>query len=111
MAAISDIPFSSSAPTRRRTSVSVAPYSIPDARNHVLSSSTSSSASSVYSAFASPPSSVSSAGSSASVLSRKILAARRFSEGESISGRLKEELKCESCGKGYKHISCLTKHL
>ncbi|CAH2351859.1 hypothetical protein CLIB1423_04S07558 [[Candida] railenensis] len=34
---------------------------------------------------------------------------RRISEGE--TGRLKEELKCESCGKGYKHISSLAKHL
>lgn len=34
---------------------------------------------------------------------------RRISEGE--SGRLKEELKCEACGKGYKHISSLAKHL
>ncbi|KAG5367111.1 hypothetical protein CJU89_1562 [Yarrowia sp. B02] len=42
------------------------------------------------------------------VLSRKMVA-RRISEGE--SGRLKEELKCEACGKGYKHISSLAKHL
>lgn len=34
---------------------------------------------------------------------------RRISEGE--TGRLKEELKCEACGKGYKHISSLAKHL
>ena len=29
------------------------------------------------------------------------------SEGKRVSG----ELKCETCGKGYKHSSCLTKHL
>lgn len=34
---------------------------------------------------------------------------RRISEGE--TGRLKHELRCEACGKGYKHISSLTKHL
>ena len=28
-------------------------------------------------------------------------------EGKRVSG----ELKCETCGKGYKHSSCLTKHL
>lgn len=41
-------------------------------------------------------------------LSREFVA-RRISEGE--TGRLKEELKCEACGKGYKHISSLAKHL
>lgn len=46
--------------------------------------------------------------SSVPVLSREFVA-RRISEGE--SGRLKEELKCEACGKGYKHISSLAKHL
>lgn len=44
----------------------------------------------------------------AAVLSRKFVA-RRISEGE--TGRLKEELKCEACGKGYKHITSLAKHL
>lgn len=34
---------------------------------------------------------------------------RRTSEGE--TGRLKELLNCEACGKGYKHISSLAKHL
>lgn len=34
---------------------------------------------------------------------------RRISEGE--TGRLKHELRCEACGKGYKHISSLAKHL
>ncbi|KAK9235342.1 hypothetical protein V1525DRAFT_410300 [Lipomyces kononenkoae] len=99
--------------SRRRSSVSVAPYSIPGARTHThnLSSSVASSvSSSVGASYPSPPSSISSS-LGTSLLSRKILAARRFSEGESMSGRLKEELKCETCGKGYKHISCLTKHL
>ncbi|ODV77641.1 uncharacterized protein CANTADRAFT_316879 [Suhomyces tanzawaensis NRRL Y-17324] len=41
-------------------------------------------------------------------LSREFVV-RRISEGE--SGRLKEELRCEACGKGYKHISSLAKHL
>lgn len=34
---------------------------------------------------------------------------RRISEGE--TGRLKELLRCEACGKAYKHISSLAKHL
>lgn len=48
--------------------------------------------------------------SSASVplLTREFVV-RRISEGE--TGRLKQELKCEACGKGYKHISSLAKHL
>lgn len=37
------------------------------------------------------------------------LVLRRISEGE--SGRLKELLSCEACGKSYKHISSLAKHL
>ena len=41
-------------------------------------------------------------------LSREFVV-RRISEGE--TGRLKEELKCEACGKGYKHITSLAKHL
>ncbi|KAG7691793.1 hypothetical protein KL910_005279 [Ogataea haglerorum] len=47
-------------------------------------------------------------GSSVPMLSREFVV-RRISEGE--TGRLKEELKCEACGKGYKHISSLAKHL
>ncbi|CAG87268.1 DEHA2D14300p [Debaryomyces hansenii CBS767] len=46
--------------------------------------------------------------SSVPSLSREFVV-RRISEGE--TGRLKEELKCEACGKGYKHISSLAKHL
>lgn len=46
--------------------------------------------------------------SSVPTLSREFVV-RRISEGE--SGRLKQELKCEACGKGYKHISSLAKHL
>lgn len=42
------------------------------------------------------------------ILSREFVV-RRISEGE--TGRLKEELKCEACGKGYKHITSLAKHL
>lgn len=41
-------------------------------------------------------------------LSREFVV-RRISEGE--SGRLKETLNCEACGKGYKHVSSLAKHL
>ncbi|CAK9435591.1 uncharacterized protein LODBEIA_P03180 [Lodderomyces beijingensis] len=41
-------------------------------------------------------------------LSREFVV-RRISEGE--TGRVKEELRCEACGKGYKHISSLAKHL
>ncbi|GBL48397.1 hypothetical protein CAJCM15448_06710 [Candidozyma auris] len=37
------------------------------------------------------------------------LAGRRISEGE--SGRMKQKLNCEACGKGYKHVSSLAKHL
>jgi hypothetical protein len=40
---------------------------------------------------------------------------RRASEGQSIKGDGKKahpnDLRCKSCGKGYKHSSCLTKHL
>lgn len=40
---------------------------------------------------------------------------RRASEGSRLKGDGKRtsgsELKCEKCGKGYKHSSCLTKHL
>ncbi|KAK6201375.1 C2H2 zinc finger domain-containing protein [Scheffersomyces amazonensis] len=46
--------------------------------------------------------------SSVPTLSREFVV-RRISEGE--TGRLKEELRCEACGKGYKHISSLAKHL
>ncbi|KAK7203280.1 hypothetical protein BZA70DRAFT_74615 [Myxozyma melibiosi] len=110
MTAISEFSLPSSS-SRRRSSVSVSPYQIPGARTHAHNMTMSSSASSSSSlSFNSPPSSVSSS-LGTSTLSRRMLAARRFSEGESTSGRLKEELKCEACGKGYKHISCLTKHL
>ena len=41
--------------------------------------------------------------------------ARRASEGSRLKGDSKRtsgsELRCEKCGKGYKHSSCLTKHL
>ncbi|KAF6063056.1 hypothetical protein FOB64_006071 [Candida albicans] len=40
---------------------------------------------------------------------RRNSSATPISEGE--TGRLKEELRCEACGKGYKHISSLAKHL
>lgn len=40
---------------------------------------------------------------------------RRASEGATLSKseakRASSELRCEKCGKGYKHSSCLTKHL
>ena len=37
---------------------------------------------------------------------------RRASEGSHLSSkRAGGELRCEKCGKGYKHSSCLTKHL
>ncbi|KAI5964857.1 uncharacterized protein KGF55_001928 [Candida pseudojiufengensis] len=41
-------------------------------------------------------------------LSREFVV-RRISEGE--TGRVKEDIRCEACGKGYKHISSLAKHL
>lgn len=37
---------------------------------------------------------------------------RRSSEGQHLmNGKKANDLKCEKCGKGYKHSSCLTKHL
>lgn len=39
---------------------------------------------------------------------------RRASEGQSVKGegrKSKDDLRCTKCGKGYKHSSCLTKHL
>lgn len=38
---------------------------------------------------------------------------RRASEGSHLvkGGAKKGELRCETCGKGYKHSSCLTKHM
>ena len=37
---------------------------------------------------------------------------RRASEGQSTKGEgKKNDLRCDKCGKGYKHSSCLTKHL
>ncbi|KAJ6259187.1 hypothetical protein Dda_6085 [Drechslerella dactyloides] len=36
---------------------------------------------------------------------------RRSSDGPEEGHSAKGELKCEHCGKGYKHSSCLTKHL
>lgn len=72
-----------------RRNSSTTPYSIPSKHHHVSSHNGSIS-------------------SSVPSLSRDFVA-RRISEGE--TGRLKEELKCEACGKGYKHISSLAKHL
>ena len=42
--------------------------------------------------------------------------ARRASDGQPLSGKdgrksSRAELRCDQCGKGYKHSSCLTKHL
>jgi hypothetical protein len=40
---------------------------------------------------------------------------RRASEGSYLAKtegkRLASELRCDTCGKGYKHSSCLTKHM
>jgi hypothetical protein len=40
---------------------------------------------------------------------------RRASEGSFLAKgegkRLASELRCDTCGKGYKHSSCLTKHM
>ncbi|MCP8717544.1 MAG: hypothetical protein M5E90_08985 [Asgard group archaeon] len=73
-------------------------------QNHIHSHSHSqSSAPSSGQFISSPPLSA-----SVPTLSREFVV-RRISEGE--TGRLKEELRCEACGKGYKHISSLAKHL
>ncbi|KAH3676449.1 hypothetical protein WICMUC_002080 [Wickerhamomyces mucosus] len=103
----------------RRASIASSPYTIP---NKIISNSTHrQSFSQTNSPFTNNSSSMrrdSSAiddsdinntlSSSVPILSREFVV-RRISEGE--SGRLKEELKCEACGKGYKHISSLAKHL
>lgn len=107
------------------SSLSFAPYSIPSSGgvkegslqtggpNHLKS--LSSSLPTGTGLLSSPPArqgSVSSASTTnappVALLSRRFVA-RRISEGE--TGRLKEELKCQACGKGYKHISSLAKHL
>lgn len=39
---------------------------------------------------------------------------RRASEGSHLikgDGKKSGELRCDTCGKGYKHSSCLTKHM
>ena len=36
---------------------------------------------------------------------------RRASEGSHLMKSKKNELRCDTCGKGYKHSSCLTKHM
>ena len=43
----------------------------------------------------------------------KKIKARRGSDGSVLTKKKSAagELKCETCGKGYKHSSCLTKHL
>ncbi|KAH3660476.1 hypothetical protein OGAPHI_007062 [Ogataea philodendri] len=118
----------------RRSSVSTAPYTIPiksansnSTPTHIqrLSSSYNGTSSSfplnsggmsssphtggpIHSHFHQQQTQQSHLGTSVPMLSREFVV-RRISEGE--TGRLKEELKCEACGKGYKHISSLAKHL
>lgn len=116
------------------SSASFAPYSIPNNHNHTssvykegsagpnqfsssLPISTHQHASNPFTANTTfninnnnqgIPNATNNNGQSVTYLSRRFVA-RRISEGE--TGRLKEELKCQACGKGYKHISSLAKHL
>lgn len=103
----------------RRASVATAPYTIPSRHNSISSSSTPFSppnSTNVHIPVHQTPPTYNQSQSqqqqqlstSVPLLSREFVV-RRISEGE--SGRLKEELKCEACGKGYKHISSLAKHL
>lgn len=92
-----------------RRNSSTTPYTIPTKNNHPHTS-LHNSHSHVHShqnhgsLIVNPPP----LSTSVPTLSREFVV-RRISEGE--TGRLKEELRCEACGKGYKHISSLAKHL
>lgn len=92
----------------RRNSTSLTPYTIPPRAQNAYA----------YGHVHAPPAAHVSApvsANSAHAMSQSVpclsrdFVVRRILEGE--TGRLKEELKCEACGKGYKHISSLAKHL
>lgn len=90
-----------------RRNSSATPYTIPIKHQHQLSGTVPGQGQSIPNS-ASQIHTGGPISSSVPSLSREFVV-RRISEGE--TGRLKEELKCEACGKGYKHISSLAKHL
>ncbi|CUM67876.1 uncharacterized protein PRCAT00005587001 [Priceomyces carsonii] len=92
----------------RRNSATSSPYTIPVKHQHGHRSHQYATSPIQSNQFTSSSHGRGSISSSGPTLSREFVV-RRISEGE--SGRLKEELKCEACGKGYKHISSLAKHL
>lgn len=84
------------------------PYSIPNSKETSSLGQVSGTFSSLPNSSPQLDGSLTGSGPPVTYLSRRFVA-RRISEGE--TGRLKEELKCQACGKGYKHITSLAKHL